>query len=113
VLRLRRGQLAGEPLRQALERGGGEIAGGVVAVRPLEQPPPARPADRVLTRDGADDGVAHAAERPAVRRDHGRDTFAAVNRFLVNGFWVLVAAGMAYVIWTLLWAPVLARQRRN
>jgi hypothetical protein len=31
----------------------------------------------------------------------------------VNGFWVLVAAGMAYVIWTLLWAPVLARQRRN
>jgi hypothetical protein len=83
------------------------------------QPPPARPADRTLTKYDPSDGIANAAERPAARHATNRakptrdETFAAISTFVVLAFWTLVAGFMAWVIWEALLGPVRWRQRRN
>jgi hypothetical protein len=82
------------------------------------QPPPARPADRTLTKYEPGGGnVAHAAERRTARRTTREptdaETFAALNGFLLNAFWVLVACLLAWVLWEALLGPVRWRQRRS
>jgi hypothetical protein len=80
------------------------------------QPPPARPADRTLTKYDPADGIANAAERHAARhatKPSRDDTFAASNSFILNGFWILVAGFLAWILWEALLGPVRWRQRRS
>lgn len=68
----------------------------------------------MLARDRGS-GVARASERTGQRADKPTDdeTFATLSAFILNAVWVIVAAALGWVIWSALWMPVLARQRRT